>query len=302
MKCPNCQREIPADSKFCTYCGFQIPQVSTAGPTGAQPQNSQPQFGPNNQGQQNQFNANQGNFNQNMNQNMNQQTSGSNININIDMDQTSVYAKNYWSYLIHGVKRPADFAQPFNKYFGLISLLISSLFIALTLTMVEIHAAGGVLGNVDSLLNTNTQSVAGFGTFFGVLLLSIIGEFVLFSMAHLVVRGFLGDKSVGYMADLTRFQHIMSLGVFVLAAGFIFSILGTIAIALATLCVFFYDALLSCAYVALIFMAKPTNHFDRVYAFLVSGIILFVVALVVFTIVGVGIGWSIIGNLFNSFE
>ncbi|WP_054699066.1 zinc-ribbon domain-containing protein [Secundilactobacillus odoratitofui] len=44
MKCPNCQKEIPANSKFCTYCGFQIPQVQATNGGGTQP--VQPQFGP----------------------------------------------------------------------------------------------------------------------------------------------------------------------------------------------------------------------------------------------------------------
>lgn len=300
MKCPNCGKEIPDNSKFCTYCGFQIPQVAA---TGAQPQNTQPQFGPTNQTQPNQFNNGQANYNQNMNQQPNfSQPNQGGMNTNATMDQTSAYAKNYWSYLMHGVRRPTDYLHSFNKYFGLISLLLGSLLIALTMTMMESHSVGGLLGSLDSYANTNTQSSVGFGTFFGALVLTLIGEFILYSMAHWVTRGFLGDKSAGYMENMTRYAHISSIGLLVAGVGFVLSIFGAFAIPIAMLCMMFYNIMLSCSFVALIFMAKPTNHFDRVYAYLVSVIVMFLIFVVIITIVGVSVGASVIGNLGSLFQ
>lgn len=297
MKCPNCQNEIPANSKFCTYCGFQIPQVAA---TGAQPQGTQPQFGPSSQASQpNQFGTGQAGFNQGPTPQPQPQPNFTQPNQGMDMDRAMVYTKNYWSFLMHGVRRPTDYAHTFNKYFGLISLLLGSLFIALTVTLAEDHVAGNALSDLDRFAHTNTASEVGFGTFFGFLLLSLIGEFVLYSMAHLVARGFLGDRSAGYMEDMSRYAHISSIGLLVAGVGFILSIFGSFAIPIAMICLAFYNVMLSISYIALIFRAQPTNNFDPVYAYLVSLVVLMIVFVVLFIIIGASIGAGLLGDLTN---
>lgn len=298
MKCPNCHNEIPANSKFCTYCGFKIPQVNAA--AGAQAENSQPQFGPS---QSNQFNNGQANFNQNMNQqqgfNQSNQTSRSGVNIN--MDQTSAYAKNYWSYLMHGIKHPSDIDAKFNKYFGLISLFVGSLIVALTFTMTEVHLAGGALSELDGYTGRNTSATASFGTFFGVLLICVLFLFLVFSVTHLVTRGFLGDKTAGYMADMTRYFHISSLGLLVGVVGFVLSIMGSFAIPLAALCLLFYYSMVSMGYTVLVFRAHTENHFDRVYAYVVGSIILAIgIAILMALLAGI-IGASALSSLNDLF-
>lgn len=308
MKCPNCHNEIPANSKFCTYCGFKIPQVAA---TGAQAQGTQPgpqpQYG---QGQPNQFNNNQfnngqPNFNQGMNQqqgfNQSNQTGQGGVNININMDQTSAYAKNYWAYLMHGVKHPSDIDTKFNKYFGLISLLVGSLIVALTFLMMEIHMAGGFLSGFDDIFGSNTTTTVSFSTFFGVLLIGILGSFFTFSMTHLVTRGFLGDRTAGYWEDMTRYYHISSLGLLVAGVGFILSILSAMMIPLAMLCLLFYSVMISISFIALIFRAHAENNFDRVYAYLVGVIVMAIVGLILVALFGSIVGAAALSDLMHQF-
>ncbi|MCH5461780.1 zinc ribbon domain-containing protein [Lactobacillus sp. LC28-10] len=308
MKCPNCHNEIPANSKFCTYCGFKIPQVAA---TGAQAQGTQPgpqpQYG---QGQPNQFNNNQfnngqPNFNQGMNQqqgfNQSNQTGQGGVNININMDQTSAYAKNYWAYLMHGVRHPSDIDTKFNKYFGLISLFAGSLIVALTFLMTEVHLASGALSELDSYAGSNTSATASFGTFFGVLLVCILFLFLVFSVTHLVTRGFLGDKSANYMEDMTRYFHISSVGLLVAFIGFVLSIIGSFAIILAAMCLMFYYSMVSMGYIALVFRAHTENHFDRVYAYFVGSIILVIGMAIVMGLLGGIIGVSALSSLSDLF-
>ncbi|KRK98792.1 hypothetical protein FD04_GL000533 [Secundilactobacillus odoratitofui DSM 19909 = JCM 15043] len=293
MKCPNCQKEIPANSKFCTYCGFQIPQVQATNGGGTQP--VQPQFGPS----QAQFdNTNQQpNFAQN-----NQQSFNQSAQPNPTMEQTTAYAKNYWAYLVHGVKHPSDIDVPFHKYFGLVSLLTGSLLLALTLLMVEIHLAGGIFSDIANFTNTDSvQGRVGFGMFMGVLILTIITAFFTYSMTHLVTRGFLGDKTANYMEDMTRYYHISSLGLMVLAVGFILSILGSFAIPLVAICVGFYGIMNSISFVALIFRAHPTNNFDRVYAYLVGLIVMGIAGVILYTLLLSILGASAISSLGDLF-
>lgn len=297
MKCPNCQNEIPANSKFCTYCGYQIPQVAA---TGAQPQSSQPQFGPTS-GQSRQFNNGQTNFTQGAGQqqgfNQSAQTDPHEININVNLDQTSAYAKNYWGYLMHGVKRPSDFEAPFHKYFGLVSLLLSSFIVALTVTMMEVHSVGGIFSAYDNYANTHISSSAGFKTFFGVFIISIISAFFTYSMTFLVTRGFLGDRSADYMEGMTRYYHISSIGLLVAGVGAILSIFGAFAIPLAFVALIFFSIMTSISFVAMIFMAKATNQFDKVYAYLIGAVLLAIIGFLLYLMIVSMVGFGAVSSL-----
>lgn len=334
MKCPNCQKEIPDGSKFCTFCGFQIPQVQptpnaqsqvNSGAAAQQPFNQgtgqpfgqsagQQPFGQDatqqsqqsfNQGtaQPNQQAFNQGaaqqnqqSFNQNTNQQAFNQQQGfsqpfqasqnnGHVNVDIDTTQISAGAKNYWAYLIHGVKHPSEIDTPFNPYYGLVSLFVGAFIVAMTVMMLEVRSVGGLLSKVDSYTQTNLSGGFAFKLFLAVLVLGIISDFFTFSITHLVTRGFLGDKTSGYMTDMTRYYHISSLGLLVAFVGLVLSFFGIFMAPLVLLCLSFYSIMVSIAFVALIFRAHQTTNFDRVYAYLVGIIIMIILGILLYLLV-----------------
>lgn len=281
MKCPNCQHEIPANSKFCTFCGFQIPQVAA----------TNAQFTNNDQSAHYEQPAGQ-TFNQNNQQSFNQTATQVASSLNKEN------AKNYWAYLVHGMKQPSNIDAPFNKYFGLVSLLVSSLLIALTAMMFTLHSgAAYVIHSYDTYTSSNNLGAAAFGVFFSIFLIAIVGSFFTYSITHLVTRGILGDKTADYMTDMTRYYHISSLGLIVGAVGFVFSILGAFAIPLATVCWFFYAMMVSMSFITLIYTAHATNNFDKVYAYLVGTIIMGVAGTILLALLSGLLGLSILSQL-----
>ncbi|MEJ6399938.1 DUF6574 domain-containing protein [Nicoliella lavandulae] len=107
-QCPNCGKEVPSNSKFCTYCGFKFDEQ----PAGA--------------------NVNQSNDNQKQpgNSNPGQPTQRQEA-FNEKTAEAKQFSSNYFQWFMDTLKHPTRFNRNTNQYFGLTSLIISVVLIAI---------------------------------------------------------------------------------------------------------------------------------------------------------------------------
>ena len=192
---------------------------------------------------------------------------------NPTVEATKKYAGSYWRYLVDSIKHPATVTRPYHQYFGLTSLAITIVSLALTIALMTGSAVSSLPGAIASnVLMTFLKLVF----LVAVLMIAVVAVYywmVFFSVFTLLMQ-MLGMINIG---SIFLIWLLLSLG-----SG-LFVISGTY----------------------MLFTAQSTNRFDKIYAYLIVGILLVIVFLIIMTfglssiLGGIGQGINDFGRSFN---
>lgn len=266
ITCPNCHKEIPADSKFCTFCGYRLVAATNDQATQSQTAAPAPAAAP--------------------------QAPNPNV------VATKQYAQGYWSFLTSSVKHPYEPEFQFNRYYGLTTLLLNAFLIGLIAFFFQKMTIARGLDAFDRFAGTQTASGIGFSVFLGSFISVAALLFIVASVAYLVAYSFLGDKRLSYMESLTQFAHFSNLSVFVGLVTLLFSMLGGVgSTVMVTILLAAIASLFGIAYTATIFKAEKKTNLDRIYAYILGSLILSVVLFVASVVLGAIVGTSFINSV-----
>lgn len=224
-------------------------------------------------------------------------------------------SRNYWGWLVRCLAHPSDDAIGGDKFFGLASLLLISLFNTLALVKPLANATGAASGAVsqaesgfNSLFGTNSTAASSyasqtagsvvFGTGLRLILLFVVLHLVIFSCAYLAQR-VVAPQKFGYLEAMTEFGRYLALPVFFSAVSAVIGFLGGVytvgltgllmAVSFGIENIAFYQIALS--------HGKKQGGLDSVYGILFVSLLMGFCVLLVLTIFGGSIV-SMLGDIF----
>ena len=190
--CPNCGEQIDGDTRFCTHCGFDLTQTEATndseGTTTDQTTQTEPE----------QTNAQATSDQQPAPQPANDRVA-----------QLQSLSKNYFKWFVDSLKRPNE-EVPAQKYFGLISMLIT----ALLLTFAIVAAINRFIKQVAAAANTSiTINNISFSMDVKLFFLVVVG--ILFYVVIGYGASVLGerDNKVNFFDFVNRFAHLTNVGI-----------------------------------------------------------------------------------------
>ncbi|MHA8110432.1 DUF6574 domain-containing protein [Lactobacillaceae bacterium Melli_B4] len=264
-KCPNCGKEVDANAKFCTYCGYQFADQqssSQVGGSGEQHSATPHQETPtNNNGQ--------------------QEPSKFQQDFQERSKEAKQFSNNYFQWLLNTLKHPTRVPNDSHKYFGITSFIISfvliGVFIKLALKNVTelifrlMGSFSGVSGDASSFSQiTNSDQYTSFmNTVFNHLFIFFLIELVLVTLIAFIIRkGIYHDRSsfLGFLnefASYTNYALVMELVAVIFLALNVFNIGSMVLFGFVTM------AYSLAAYYS-VFKLQPTSGFDKIYAVLIG--------------------------------
>ncbi|MFD1428899.1 DUF6574 domain-containing protein [Lacticaseibacillus mingshuiensis] len=312
LTCPNCGKLIPADSKFCTYCGYQLTEadrLQNATPAETQPAASETaaqatgdetttgaaaeetQAGASAdqaQAESSQADAGQTAAPEQPVQGPSQpQYQQAPAQPNPTAEKAKAFTKGYWAFLVSSLKHPYTLKDQFHKYFGFTTLIVESLFMALAVLVVEHSYLGATTSAFDQIAGTNSTSSLSFAVFFQGWIMFLAILFVIASVAYLTSYAVLGDRRLGYLDSLTQFAHFSNLAVFGAVLSFLVALIArtsTNMVGFAMTLLVISLALGFMAFTVTIFKSENNTKLDRVYAYLIGTVILSVALWILFAI------------------
>ena len=208
---------------------------------------------------------------------------------NTTVEATKQYAGSYWRYLVDSIKHPASIERTYHSYFGLTSLAITIVSLALTIAL----RAGSAFSSLPGSLASSVMS-----TFLKLLVLVAILAIGVIAIYYLGVRGILGDRRRRFLDFTTDYAFHCNWMVFFSVFTLLMQILGLINVGSAMLISLLLTISLSLFFLAgpyMLFTAQSTNHFDKIYALLIVSVLLAIVFMVI-TMFGLA---SIMGSLYQ---
>lgn len=272
--CPNYGKENALDSKFCIYFGAKLtgiadsfteePKEEVVAAQAAEPEKvvetipepiqekAQP-VQPDEQPQQQQPNP--------------EPTQP--VQPNPNVEATKQFSAGYWTFFVDSLKHPFKINHGYNKYFGLVSLLLNAVFISLATIFAAKAGLGSSTQYIDQFMGEGTTSSFGFMGFIDGFLTSGGMIFATASVAHLAIYFFLGDKRNSYLQNLTIFAHFVSFALLLDVVGFLVYLL---------------------SFFAIIIKSPNNNGLDHFYVIMIAMVILVIVIII----------WSmVIGSMFQ---
>ncbi|RXT56319.1 zinc ribbon domain-containing protein [Lacticaseibacillus chiayiensis] len=185
------------------------------------------------------------------------------------------YAGSYWRYLVDSIKHPAHIDRSYHPYFGLTSLVITIISLALTIALRVSSTLSSLPGGVASIV---------LGTFIKLFVMVAILAVAIIAVYYLAIRGILGDRRRNFLEFITDYAFHANWMVFFSLFTLLMQIVGLInfgSAMLLTLLVTLSLGLFLLAGPYMLFTAQPTNQFDKIYAYLIASALLFLVFMVV---------------------
>ncbi|MBW1605024.1 zinc ribbon domain-containing protein [Lactobacillus sp. Sy-1] len=272
--CPNCGRQVENNSKFCTYCGYKFIDPSNDSVV-SNPENKQ----------------SQSQSRQQSNQHWDEKTK-----------EAKRFSKNYFQWFKDTLKHPTALNDSSHKFFGLTSLIISLVLIALNIIQgfrafvaLGLRMAGGILGGATSGLDATSSlsTITGSSEYGNIVSSVFIHLFVYIVLALLITvlipfairKAFYKDRIslwnfINQFASYSNYVlliELLALIFFTLSVFVIFSSILLSIVSLGYLIAFLFS----------IFSTNERNGLDRIYAVLIG---LFVETLLIM-IISVGIAF-----------
>lgn len=196
--CPQCGNEQKDDAKFCTNCGHAFAENTKPENSAADQQATS--------------------TNEHQPTQETKATPKSTPTTNPDLERVKTNGLNYWHWLVKTTGHPSRTTEAAGHYFGLISLLLLSLFTSIALARLIVSANSKIASFGDSLLGGNTtymQSTSeGMGqNTFRLLLLFVIVNFVIF-LGAFIAHNRISHEHLPMMAVLNQYGQRLSLPVF----------------------------------------------------------------------------------------
>lgn len=293
--CPNCGKENALDSKFCIYCGAKLtgiadsvteePEEAVAAAQSAEPEKEkivepipepiqekvqpaqpvQPDPQPQPAAEPTQP-----------------------VQPNPNVEATKQFSAGYWTFFVDSLKHPFKINHGYNKYFGLVSLLLNAIFISLATIFAAKAGLGSSTQYIDQFMGEGTASSFGFMGFIDGFLTSGGMIFATASVAHLAIYFFLGDKRNSYLQNLTIFAHFVSFALLLDVVAFFFGMIGNPVMVM--LCIFVGFLVYLLSFFAIIIKSPNNDGLDHFYVIMIAMVILVIVIII----------WSmVIGSMFQ---
>jgi len=218
---------------------------------------------------------------------------------NPTVEATKKYAGSYWRYLVDSIKHPATVTRPYHQYFGLTSLAITIVSLALTIALMT----GSAVSSLPGAIASNVLI-----TFLKLVFLVAVLMIAVVAVYYLVVNGMLGDRRRSFLTFTTEYAFHCNWMVFFSVFTLLMQMLGMINIG----SIFLIWLLLSLGIWLFVISGTymlctdhSTNRFDKIYAYLIVGILLVIVFLIIMTfglssiLGGIGQGINDFGRSFN---
>ena len=218
---------------------------------------------------------------------------------NPTVEATKKYAGSYWRYLVDSIKHPATVTRPYHQYFGLTSLAITIVSLALTIALMT----GSAVSSLPGAIASNVLI-----TFLKLVFLVAVLMIAVVAVYYLVVNGMLGDRRRSFLTFTTEYAFHCNWLVFFSVFTLLMQMLGMInigSIFLIWLLLSLGSGLFVISGTYMLFTAQSTNRFDKIYAYLIVGILLVIVFLIIMTfglssiLGGIGQGINDFGRSFN---
>lgn len=271
--CPQCGTEQKEDAKFCTNCGHAFENTKSASSA------------------EDQKNASTNTQSTPETKSTPTAKSTSTSTTNSDFERVKANGLNYWHWLVKTAGHPSRATEASGHYFGLISLLLLSLFTSITLARLIVSANSTIASFGDSLLGGNTtylQSTSeGMGqNTFRLLITFVIINFVIF------LGAFIAHKRISHehrpmMTVLNQYGQRLSLPVFTSFFAAILALAGLSG--LTTLFMLIIGFNLSLQFIGFYQIALQEPHksdFDPAYVLLITTICMGLVIVIVSMIFG----------------
>ena len=192
---------------------------------------------------------------------------------NPTVEATKKYAGSYWRYLVDSIKHPATVTRPYHQYFGLTSLAITIVSLALTIALMT----GSAVSSLPGAIASNVLM-----TFLKLVFLVAVLMIAVVAVYYLVVNGMLGDRRRSFLTFTTEYAFHCNWMVFFSVFTLLMQMLGMInigSIFLIWLLLSLGSGLFVISGTYMLFTAQSTNRFDKIYAYLIVGILLVIVFL-----------------------
>lgn len=320
ITCPNCGKQVPAGSKFCTFCGFDLSGVSQASTQPAAPEQGQAADQPQPtatsvQPAQPQAEVEQGQSAESQPQASQATTQAPQPDAQPQQpsDQAQYqqqapqqpaqpqYQQPPYQQAPQGQAQPNPTADATKQYAaGYWAYLVAGFkhpntvtqhyhkyfgLTSLIITAVIMGLASVIMSSrmVSSITGTSAGAT-GFKTFIESALIYFALLVIFASVSYLVKYSFFGDTSSTYLDTVNEFAHFGALMVIISVLAVLYALVGTVSaqysIVMFALLMLVF-ALAGIAYTAIVFNAQIQKHFDRIYAYICGHVIL-VIALVLF--------------------
>lgn len=186
---------------------------------------------------------------------------------NPTVEATKKYAGSYWRYLVDSIKHPATVTRPYHQYFGLTSLAITIVSLALTIALMT----GSAVSSLPGAIASNVLM-----TFLKLVFLVAVLMIAVVAVYYLVVNGMLGDRRRSFLTFTTEYAFHCNWMVFFSVFTLLMQMLGMInigSIFLIWLLLSLGSGLFVISGTYMLFTAQSTNRFDKIYAYLIVGIL-----------------------------
>ncbi|MFD1454163.1 DUF6574 domain-containing protein [Levilactobacillus lanxiensis] len=277
--CPHCGNELKADAKFCPKCGYALSPVATDSEPAAAPQPEPTQAAP--------------------------------VAEPTTTENTQAFSGNYFNWYLDTLKHPSQPRVEANRFFGIISMVVEALLLALTLTLL----GQKIVNMVTKMLNTYEEAQLAkylnlnglvFKSGLIIFFLVIIGYAIYVSIGY-AFRRLITEEYVNFWDFVNQFAGVTNL---ILIFNLITFLLGLITgsanfSSLSILLVFMVPAnlLINAAFVFIIIDGVDQSRMDKFYTVFLAEISL-TVAFFIFGFIATNIvGGSIVSyvqSLYNS--
>ncbi|UQS87269.1 zinc ribbon domain-containing protein [Nicoliella spurrieriana] len=284
-KCPNCGKEVDRNSKFCTYCGYNFTNQSSASVK-------------NNGGD-----ANQTTDSSQPKASAHQQVDAHSANPqpNVRNSQVKKFSKNYFQWLLDTLKHPTKRNTNTHRYFGLTSFMISTLLIILDIVQGIKLAVNATTSSISGLLGIGNSSSIGssitssseYGSimfhtsiylYICVLLMLLITILVPF-----VIRKVAYNDATSLGEFMNQFAAYSNYGLLIELVVLLLLSLGILIIPAFVLMLFVYLGYLI-AFVYSILSVDDHGRLDKIYAMLIAFVIEFIIITIFLSILGLILG------------
>ena len=140
---------------------------------------------------------------------------------NPTVEATKKYAGSYWRYLVDSIKHPATVTRPYHQYFGLTSLAITIVSLALTIALMT----GSAVSSLPGAIASNVLM-----TFLKLVFLVAVLMIAVVAVYYLVVNGMLGDRRRSFLTFTTEYAFHCNWMVFFSVFTLLMQMLGMINI------------------------------------------------------------------------
>ncbi|WP_395390540.1 MULTISPECIES: DUF6574 domain-containing protein [Levilactobacillus] len=277
--CPHCGNELKADAKFCPKCGYALSPVATGSEPAAAPQPEPTQAAP--------------------------------VAEPTTTENAQAFSGNYFNWYLDTLKHPSQPRVEANRFFGIISMVVEALLLALTLTLL----GQKIVNMVTKMLNTYEEAQLAkylnlnglvFKSGLIIFFLVIIGYAIYVSIGY-AFRRLITEEYVNFWDFVNQFAGVTNL---ILIFNLITFLLGLITgsanfSSLSILLVFMVPAnlLINAAFVFIIIDGVDQSRMDKFYTVFLAEISL-TVAFFIFGFIATNIvGGSIVSyvqSLYNS--